>query len=310
MAVTSIATASTTLEKSLSRRRRRTVQALIAYLFLLPTFAFIASFSYYPAFRALTGAFTMWDGFNPPQWVGFNNFRQLFADPTFIASVGHVLIWSALGIPLALVPSFFAAVLIFHLKSLRMQYLYRTLFVLTMILPAIVSILIWQEFYGHSGVLNTLLGPLGLGALRHDWIASPHTALWAVILMGFPWVIPFNLLIYYAGLQAIPTEIFDAAAVDGAASLRRVLSIEIPMVLAQVRLLLILSIVGISQNLLTPLLMTGGGPGTSTTTPVLYMYQTAIQYDEYGYGMAIAFLIFMVVMGLSIVSMKYFRVEQ
>ncbi|MHB1629394.1 MAG: carbohydrate ABC transporter permease [Bacilli bacterium] len=310
MAATSASVGANVAAMSSTRRRRKVIQAVIAYLFLLPTFVFVASFSYYPALRALVGAFTMWDGFNPPKWVGFSNFQQLFTDSTFIASVWHVLVWSIVGIPLALIPSFVAAVLIFHLKSLRMQYLYRTLFVLTMILPAIVSILIWQEFYGHSGVLNLLLGAIGLGGLQHDWIANPNTALWAVILMGFPWVIPFNMLIYYSGLQAIPTEIFDAAAVDGAASFKRVLHIEIPMVLAQVRLLFILSVVGVSQNLLTPLLMTGGGPGTSTTTPVLYMYQTAIQYDEYGYGMAIAFLLFIVVMALSVLSMKYFRVEQ
>lgn len=310
MTATSVSAATDIRAQSLTKRRRKTNQAIIGYAFLVPTFAFIASFSYYPAFRALIGAFTSWDGFNPPKWVGFGNFRQLFADTTFIQSVGHVLIWSALGIPLALIPSFAAAVLIFHLKSLRMQYLYRTLFVLTMILPPVVSILIWQEFYAHSGVLNMLLSAMGLGRWRHDWIADPNSALWAVILRGFPWVIPFNLLIFYSGLQSISAELFDAAAVDGAASLRRVLFIEIPLVLAQVRLLLILSIVGVTQDLLTPLLMTGGGPGTSTTTPVLYMYQTAVQYDEYGYGMAIAFLIFIVVMGLSIVSMKYFRVEQ
>jgi len=296
--------------KSTSKQRRKTIQAIIGYSFLLPTFVFIAGFSYYPAVRALNGAFTSWDGFNPPTWVGFSNFQQLFSDSTFISSVRHVLIWSALGIPLAIVPSFIAAALIFHLKSLRLQYVYRTLFVLTMILPPVVSILIWQEFYGHSGVLNMLFSAIGLAGLRHDWIADPNSALWAVILKGFPWVIPFNLLIFYSGLQSISPELFDAAAVDGAASLKRVWYIEIPLVLAQVRLLLILSIVGVTQDLLTPLLMTGGGPGTSTTTPVLYMYQTAIQYDEYGYGMAIAFLIFIVVIALSALSMKYFRVEQ
>ena len=300
----------TATQQSTATRRRKVGQAIIAYLFLFPTFAFIASLSYYPAFRALIGAFTFWDGFNPPRWVGLHNFQQLFGDQIFISSVGHVLIWSALGIPLQLVPSFVVAALIFHLKSTRMQYVYRTLFVLTMILPQIVFILIWQEFYAHSGVLNLLLNFLGLGGLRHDWIANPNTALWAVILRGFPWVIPFNLLIFYAGLQSIPTELFDAAAVDGVRPLRRVLQIEVPMVLAQVRLLLILSIVGVAQDLVTPLLMTDGGPGTSTTTPILYMYQSAVQYDEYGYSMAIAFLIFIVVMALTVISMKYFRVEQ
>jgi len=131
-----------------------------------------------------------------------------------------------------------------------------------------------------------------------------------VILRGLPWISPFNLLIFYSGLQAISNELFDAASVDGATSWKRVLKIEIPMVMPQVKLLFILSIVGVSQEITTPLLMTGGGPGTSTTTPVLYMYQTSIQYDQYGYGMSIAFIIFVAVMILAIVNMKYFQSGQ
>lgn len=280
-----------------------------AYVFLIPTFVAIGMFSYFPALRALVGAFTQWDGLNPPTWVGLGNFIQLFRDPVFLASLWRMIVWSMMGIILSILPSFAAAALIFHLKSIRMQYIYRSLFVITMVLPPVVILLIWQYFYGLSGVVNQLLSAIGLGSLRHAWLANPHTALWAAILKGFPWIVPFNLLILYSGLQSIPTELFDAAAIDGITAWKRILRLEIPMILPQIKLLLVLTLVFVSQDLLTPLLMTGGGPGHSTTTPVFYMYQSSIQYDEFGYGMAIAFLLFLLEMGLSLFSMKYFKAE-
>lgn len=282
---------------------------LAAYLFLVPTFVSIGVFSYFPALRALVGAFTQWDGLNAPVWVGIGNFIKLFQDPVFLASLWRVLVWSIMGIILSIVPSFAVAALIFHLRSIRMQYVYRSLFVITMVLPPVVILLIWQYFYGLDGVVNAFLSAVGLGSLRNPWLANPHTALWAAILKGFPWIVPFNLLILYAGLQSIPPELFDAAAIDGITAWKRILYLEIPMILPQVKLLLILSLVFVSQDLLTPLLMTGGGPGHSTTTPVFYMYQSSIQYDEFGYGMAIAFLLFLVEMGASLFSMKYFNAE-
>ena len=282
-------------------------KAWMGYLFIAPTFVFILAFSYYPAIRALVGAFTQWDGFNPPIWVGLANFIQAFHDPVFLASLWHVGLWTLIGIPLALVPPFIVAELVFHLRSTRAQYVYRTLFVIPMVLPAVVGLFIWEYIYEPTGLLNALLKDMGLGFLRHAWLANPQYALWAVILLGFPWISAFNLLIYYAGLQAISGELLDAAEVDGASRWTRIRKIDLPLVMPQVKLLLILSIVGVSQNLLTPLLLTGGGPGTSTTTPVFYMYQTAIDYDQYGYGMAIAFMLFVVVMALALINMRYFQ---
>ena len=282
---------------------------VVAYSFLIPTFAFILGFSYYPAVRALVGAFTQWDGFNPPQWIGISNFIQAFHDPTFITSIENVSLWTLIGIPLSIVPSFAVAELIFHLRSLRWQYAYRTIFIIPMVLPGVVGLLIWQYIYQPTGLLNSLLKDLGLSFLHHDWIANPHLALWALIFMGFPWIRPFNLLVLYAGLQGVSPEILDASEVDGASLWQRIWRVDVPMVFSQLKLLLILGIVGISQDLLSPLILTGGGPGAATTTPVLYMYQTAVQYDEYGYSMAIAFMLFIVVMLLAFVNIKYLRAD-
>ncbi|PSR21704.1 MAG: sugar ABC transporter permease [Sulfobacillus acidophilus] len=288
-------------------RRRLLRQSIIAYAFLLPTFIFVGLFSYRPVVRALIGAFTAWNGLLPPTWVGLSNFIQLFHDPVFLESLVHIGWWSLIGIPLGMLAAFAAALMIYRLRSMRAQYWFRFLFVMTMAIPGIVGILIWVDFYNPGGAIDLLLNVVGLGRFGTAWLANPQTALWALILMGFPWVSAFALLIFYAGFQGIPTELVDAATVDGATSGQRVWRIEVPLLMPQIKLLIILSIVGISQNLLTPLLMTNGGPENASITPVLYMYQNAIDYDRFGYAMAIAFVIFLVSMTLAIVGMKYIR---
>lgn len=287
--------------------RRRRGSSATAYLFLIPTFASIIVFSYYPAIRALVGSFTNWDGFNTPKFIGFQNFENLFTDPTFLGSLWHVLVWTLIGIPLSIVPSFVVAELIFHLPGRRSQYFYRTVFILSMVVPTVVTVLVWENIYQPTGLINQTLKAIGLGSLAHQWLADPTFALAAVIVLGFPWVNPFNLLILYAGLQSIPEDVLDAASIDGAGAWRRVRGVDIPLLFSQVKLLLVLGIVAVTQNLLTPLLLTNGGPGTSTTTPVLYMYQTATAYARFGYGMAIAFLLFVVVGALAVVNMRYLQ---
>lgn len=276
----------------------------IAYLFLLPTFIFLAYFMYYPAWTALQGAFTYWDGFNPPQFVGLENFRRAFADPVLRISALNNLIWVVFGIALALIPSFLVAELIFFLQGEKKQYFYRTLFIIPIIVPSIVLILLWTFFYRGDGLINQLLGIVGLERFQTLWIGNPDTALYALILMGFPWINAFNLLIFYAGLQGISKEVLEAARLEGATGWRRVWKIDVPLVLPQFRLLLILAIVGNVQNIVTPLVMTDGGPGYSTYVPALHMYKSAVTYGEFGYSMAISFLLFALVLGLTLISQR------
>ena len=289
------------------RGRRPGHGRLAAYAFLLPTFLLVAVFCYYPAVSAAVTAFTQWDGFNPPQFIGVKNFTRAFADAAFWDAARHVALWTIVGVPLAIIPSFIVAELIYRLHSERTQYIWRAVFVAPMILPPVVSILIWQYLYGDTGPINTVLKAFGKGSWVHAWLAEPQFALWALMFMGFPWVTGFNVLIFYSGLKAIPTEVIEAAALDGAGRWKQVRNLELPHTAGQWKLLLVLSIIGISQNLMIPLLLTNGGPGTSTLTPVLYMYQRAINYGEYGYGMAIGTMLFVVVLALSILNMRVLR---
>lgn len=285
----------------------RVKRASIAYVFLLPTLLFIGYFLYFPAYRALTGAFTFWDGFNPPEYTGLENFRRAFSDEVLRTATRNNLIWATFDVFLSIVPAFLVAELIFHVRRDGLRYLYRTIFIIPSVVPFIVSILLWSYFYQRDGLINLILAKLELDGWAHGWISDPDTALYALALMGFPWVNAFNMLIFYAGLQNIPPEILEAAALEGATGLRRVWTIDLPLVLAQFKLLLILAIIASGQNIVTPLLMTNGGPGYATYTVALYMYQTAVEYGEFGYSMAIAFMLFVFIMLLTAINQRLIR---
>lgn len=289
--------------------RRPLLERAAAVGFLLPTLVAIAVFCYYPAIRAGYTSFTSWDGFNPPEWVGLDNFTSLFADEDFRQSAINVGIWTLFGVPLAMVPSFIIAELIFRLRSERLQYVWRAIFTAPLIIPPVVSVLIWQSLYGPEGPINSVLRSIGLDSWTRSWIADPKFALFALIFMGFPWISAFNVLIFYSGLKAIPREVLEASALDGAGRLKQFFRVEIPLTFGQWKLLLVLSIIGVTQNLMVPLLLTGGGPGNATLTPVLYMYQGAITYGNYGFGMAVGTVLFVVVLALSIINMRVLRTD-
>lgn len=291
-----------TVPKSAGGKWIRSLQSL---LFILPTMLFIGYFLYYPALTALGAAFSIWDGFNPPRFVGLQNFGRALDDTVLREAALNNIIWAIFKVIIFLVPPFIAAELIFFVRGKRMQYLYRTLFVFPLIVPTIVKILLWSYFYRGDGLLNQIGGFFGLGPV--PWLTSPDIALYSLILMDFPWIAAFNLLIFYAGLQGISPEVLEAAALDGATGLRQVWSIHLPLVTPQTRLLLILAIINSVQAILEPLLMTGGGPGYATYMPLLYLFNVATQYGEFGYSSAIAMLLFGIVLLLTIINNRLLR---
>lgn len=290
------------------RERGRWWQGLQSYLFILPTFLFIGYFLYYPAFTALRAAFSTWNGFSAPEWVGLQNFERAAGDTVLREAAWNNVVWAVFKIAVLVIPPFIAAELIFHVRSKRLQYLYRTLFVFPLIVPSIVLILLWAYYYRGDGLLNQGLGVFGIQPIR--WLTDPNIALYSLILMGFPWISAFNLLIFYAGLQNISTEILEASQLDGASRLRQIWNIHIPLVASQFRLLLALAIIGSVQAILEPLIMTGGGPGYATMMPLLYLYQVATQYGEFGYSSAIAMVLFVVVLVLTLINNRLFRSEE
>ncbi|MCX7796882.1 MAG: sugar ABC transporter permease [bacterium] len=277
------------------------------YLSLVPTFALLLTFNYYPAINALYHSLFEWDGIGYEKFIGIKNFVNLFKDPVFIIALRNVSILAISGVIISITFPLLAAELTFNLRNLKMQYLYRTMFVVPMVVPGIVVLLLWGFIYRPDGLLNNFLTILGLGSLTRPWLGDFNTALFALIFIGFPWIGSFNYLIYLAGLQSINKELFESSIIDGATRLQQIFYIDIPMILGQIKLILILTIIGVMQGYTTQVVLTQGGPGYSTMVPGMYMYNSAFLYYRMGYGCAIGTFLFGVILFLTIVSRRYIQ---
>jgi ABC-type sugar transport system permease subunit len=202
----------------------------------------------------------------------------------------------------------FVAEIIFHLRSRATQYWARTAFVVPTVVPAVATILVWRFIYDPNlGLANQFLKSVGLSAWTHSWLGEPGYALGAIIGIGFPWVGAFPLLVLYAGLIAIPAELLEAATVDGASPLRRIWSLHLPLLLSQVKLLLILVFIGGIQDFTGIFILTEGGPLDSTYVPGLELYFNATRFDRLGYASAIGVVLFIVIMAVTIVQLRFVR---
>jgi ABC-type sugar transport system permease subunit len=174
--------------------------------------------------------------------------------------------------------------------------------------PLVVVILLWKFIYDPSvGLLNTLLGAVGLSALQHAWLGEFGTALPALMFIGFPFASGTSVLIYLAGLMNIPSEVMEAASLDGATGVRRILHVDLPLLMGQVKLFIVLGIIGGVQAFEIPLILTQGGPGWATEVPGLRMYQVAFEDNRFGYASAIGFVLFLVVLLLTFITFRFIR---
>lgn len=289
---------------------RRILDRRVCYLFIAPSFILMALFSYYPFLSAIYHSFTKWTIGGTAQFIGLQNFIELAGDKIFLTSMGNLVKLAAFSVVVNVAAPLVAAELIFNLKNLRSQYLFRTLLVFPMVVPAIVTILVWGFIYdAEVGVLNQFLELIGLGSLRQAWLADPRFALYALMGMGFPWVGGFALMIFLSGLQSISQEIFDTATVEGASTLQRFFRIDLPLVMGQVKMILILTVIGALQGFDVQMILTQGGPGYATYVPGLHMYNMAFRYARMGYASAIGVVLFLLIFGLTYLNMRSIKVE-
>lgn len=289
----------------MSNRRRI---YLTAFFFLLPTFAFLGLFNYFPAFSALYHAFTEWETATPPRWIGLGNFTQMWRDSFLRRSVSNQIILLVANLVKNLVFPLLAAELLVNLKSKRLQGWFRVGLVAPMVVPSMVTVMLWGMIYDPNiGLVNNTLYHLGLSQFSRAWLGDYHTALAAIIGIGFPWVGGLSFLIYLAGLMAVPTEVYDSCAMDGASGWRRLWSVDLPLLVGQIRLILILTIIGTLQDFATILILTGGGPGLATYVPALHMYFYAFRFGHYGYASAIGLVIFLVILAFTLLNQRLFR---
>ena len=272
------------------------------YLMISGTFALLIAFSYFPALSAFYHSLTIWDGFRPAKWVGLQNFQEIFTSGSvFLKSFTNMLLLASWSVFRALVFPLIGAALIYRVRSEKTAYFFRLLFVLPIVVPGVVGILVWRQLYEPNvGLFNEVLKFFNLKTL--SWLNSSQTALPSLMFMNFPWIDGVGLLIYLAGFLAIPLEIIEAAIMDGAGSFKRFFSMELPLIIPQLRLILILNVIGSLQGFGWQLLVTRGGPGYATTVPAWEMYQAAMLTGRFGTASAIGVVLFILIFTLTLIN--------
>ncbi len=309
--------------------RQKALREWKLYFFIIPSLLLVATFSYFPAASAIYHSFFDWQGGDNKQLIGFDNFRRAMGDQVLWDSFKTVSILIVFNL-FKMIPSILMAVLIHRLKSDNAQYLYRVLLVVPMIVPGLVTLFIWKFFFDPNlGVLNNVLDFTGIKSLLVSldgffgwgvffdnvpigWLSQPELILPALFIWGFPWIGTVGVLIYLAGLQSIGQEVYEAAELDGVGPFQKFLYIELPLILTQVRLSLVLLIIGTLQGYGLQLLLLGdaGGPGGRGMVPGLWMYNRAFIAGEFGYACAVGMILFVFILGLTYINNKYVRVEK
>ena len=280
--------------------------ARLSYILILPTLALLLTFNYYPAFSGLYHAFTEWSPGVRTEWVGLSNFRFLLEDRFFLSGFRNAGILVVVSVLKTMTVPLLVAEFIFNLRNRFSQYWFRTLFVVPIVLPAVVEILVWNNIYDPAiGLLNESLKLVGLGEWTRVWYGDARVSLGAIIFIGVPWVNAFALLIFYGGLISISNEIIDASLVDGASKWRRFWNIDLPLLMGQIKLLLILNFINAVQTFELVFLTTGGGPGAATYTPALELYYMAMRMDRMGVASAIGMVLFFIILAGTILNMRF-----
>jgi raffinose/stachyose/melibiose transport system permease protein len=271
-------------------------------------------FSYFPIYNGIRHIFYRWNGDTIREFIGFGNIVKMWHDVALWNSFKVVGVFIAANL-FKMIPSILTAVVIHHIVSERWQYAYRVAFVIPMIVPFVVGILMWKYFYEpNAGVLNSMLRGLGfLGQTDTiQWLSNKTYVIPSLIFQGFPWVGAFGVLIYLAGLQNISKEIYESAEIDGAGPLHVLWYVELPLIMTQIRINLVLMVMHTIRGWEYIYLFLGeeGGPDGVATVPGLLIFREAFSRGYFGYGCAIGFLLFLITLVLTWINNKYVRVEK
>jgi len=282
---------------------------LSCYILLLVPLVLLGIFVYAPFFWAFTGSLYEFEVGAPAKFVGMNNFSEIFSrDPIIWPAFSNMLFLTIFLLCVRLTIPLIVAKLIFSLPGERSRYLYRIIFLVPIVVPAVAVQLVWRDIvYADHGLVNRLLESVGLEHLITGWISNPRTALAACCMVGFPFAGGIEILIYYAGLAGIPQSVNEAAKLEGCVGLRKFFYIDIPMVMSQIKLMLVLTIIAGVQTYENLFILTRGGPGFETTVPALWMYYNAFSFQRMGYACAIGVCLFMVIFTLTALNMRYVR---
>jgi multiple sugar transport system permease protein len=289
---------------------RSSANTRAALFFLAPALIAIGVFFFIPVIAAFLMSFTDFDIYSLSSWqyarfIGLKNYVQLVEDPLFWKALKNTLYFLLVGGPLSIAVSLGAALLL-QSKLVKFKSFFRLIYFAPVVTTLVAVAVVWRFIYHpRFGLLNYLLSLVGVSPV--DWLGDPQWAMPAIILMAVWKNFGYNMIIFIAGLQNIPQELYEAASIDGASTLQQFRSITLPMLAPTTLFISIITMIGYFQLFAEPYVMTQGGPLNSTLSIVLLMYQQGFRWWNMGYSAALAFVLFAFIFAASLLQTRLQR---
>lgn len=268
-----------------------------AWLFMAPGLILLALFTFWPIIYSVPLAFTNYSVIGETKFVGFENFKRAFSDVNFIASVKNSLFYMII-VPFIQIISILMAILV-NRKIAGIKF-FRAAFYIPVVTSMVAVSIIWGWLMSSNGVLNYILLSIGIINEKISWLSDKDTALWAVMFITLWKGLGYYMMIYLAGLQAVPTDCIEAAKIDGASNFQVIRKITIPLLKPYVFFCTLISLMSAIRVFDEVFVLTSGGPGNATLTSSLYIYEQGFEVFEFGYSSALGLIISFIIMFFSI----------
>lgn len=296
--------------KQLSPKDRMLLkQQLTPYLFLLPALILLGLTVFWPALQAFYLSFTSYEDLGqPPQWTGFSNFFRLWKDPVFWKTLENTFLYLVGVVPILVIAPLGLAILVN--QKLRGMNWFRTAYYTPVVISMVVAGIAWKWLYAENGLLNQFLKNLGIFPEGIPWLTSPDKifgilpiSLASVMAVTIWKGLGYYMVIYLAGLQSIPADVYEAAAIDGSDGIRKHWEITIPLMKPYLALVAVISAISATKVFEEVYIMTQGGPINSSKTIVYYLYEQAFSNLEISYACTIGLVLFLIILGLSVLRL-------
>ncbi len=277
------------------------------WAFITPAVALIAVFFFVPVLGGLVLSFTDFDVYaigrpDTARFVGLQNYARVLSDPMFWKALRNTMMFVVVGGPLSVIVSLVAAMMVSS-KLVRYPSLFRSIFFMPVVTTLVAVAIVWRYLlHPQYGLINFGLGKLGIHPI--DWLGDPHWAIPAIILLAVWKNFGYNMLIFVAGLQSIPEELYEAAELDGASGWSRFRHVTLPSLAPTFLFVGVMTMLGQFQVFSEPYVMTQGGPLKATTTVVMLMYEEGFRWWRMGLASAIAFVLFVIMLIGTMIQMQ------
>ncbi|KUK02269.1 MAG: Binding-protein-dependent transport systems inner membrane component [Thermotoga sp. 50_1627] len=284
-------------------------EKITTFVFILPWLLSFCIFVLYPIVFSIYVSLTDYSGLTwNMNFVGLSNYIRAFKDRVFLKALSNTFLFVLITVPATTVISLFLAVLL--TSGIRFKRLFQAGYFLPSVISMVVISMVWLYIYSATGPLNMLLRSLGIDVPARSWLASEKTALGSIMVMDVWSAVGYYTVLFVAGLQSLPLQLYEAAKIDGATKWQIFKSITLPLLKPTILFVVSINSIRSFQIFTEIFTLTGGGPANSTQTIVHYLYDVSFRKFEMGYGSAIAYVLFFIVMAMTVLQRKILKGEQ